>query len=270
MTERKYIDITREDRPAIYEIGVENNGRALKVAIHSSVADFLKDISNRANVPLIEYLKKELKLPGFKGFDDPKKPWGFANAMIPLKTDNPNWITWQCKLPKKKGEVNWYSLYSICASLNFLSRVLVVAGEGGGDIKPQLLELSLLTERGMNGSALSVKLARAFIPWIVSQAEYLDQYQERHPLIVGPMKAAYEHMVWRESLGRFFAFFRPPKWVNLSVPGNACGLDPEDYSTREPEVGYELLSHNVDTPIQQLSLLMGIAAMHDEARKASP
>lgn len=54
---------------------------------------------------------------------------------------------------------------------------------------------------------------------------------------------------------RTYALFRQPQWVNLTVPGNACGLDPEDYDVDDT---YRLVPHNVDSPIQMFTLLAGV------------
>lgn len=51
-------------------------------------------------------------------------------------------------------------------------------------------------------------------------------------------------------------------WLNVSCPGSACGLHPTDHFMRDG-YGFEFSSHNVDTPAQQLTLLAGLAALHD-------
>jgi hypothetical protein len=63
--------------------------------------------------------------------------------------------------------------------------------------------------------------------------------------------------VWVESDGRPI----------ITCPGNACDFavypDGVDLGESYPK---EMHSHNVDTPTQQLSLLYGLACLHDLAR----
>ncbi|MFO0704845.1 MAG: hypothetical protein U0517_02620 [Candidatus Andersenbacteria bacterium] len=61
--------------------------------------------------------------------------------------------------------------------------------------------------------------------------------------------------------------------LNLTCPGNACGLVPEcptspvatsaeQFVTNE-RIGYELVPHNTDSPLQQLTLLAGLAQLDE-------
>ncbi len=55
-------------------------------------------------------------------------------------------------------------------------------------------------------------------------------------------------------------------WLNVQCPGSGCGLCPSHHGIERGR-GYEFDSHNVDSPIQQLTLLAGLAALHDRARR---
>lgn len=81
------------------------------------------------------------------------------------------------------------------------------------------------------------------------------------------MRSAYELMFQKKTdrMDRFSALCRQPKWLNLTIPGNACGLDPENYHDTSKD-GYELLPHNVDCSLQQLTFLAGLACLHDLVR----
>ena len=57
--------------------------------------------------------------------------------------------------------------------------------------------------------------------------------------------------------------------IIMDCPGDACGVHPsEDYWDDKEETGYKFSCHNVDNPMQQLTFLAGLAALHDKARKA--
>jgi hypothetical protein len=85
--------------------------------------------------------------------------------------------------------------------------------------------------------------------------------------VVDAMKKADNHM-WPSDTryGRFGALFRKPKWLNLDVPGDACGLDPGGYHDESLGHGYTLHPHNVDSSLQQLTFLAGLEKLHDLVR----
>ena len=209
-----------------------------------------------------------------EGFIDADNPWGFDSVFVPIISEDQNWITWSCKLPSKDSsdiflsDHFWERAFAISATLNITSKMIHVFDGRTESSNPQLFSLDLRTDRGENGGALSVELTREFVKWISTQKETV-----KHPGIEPAMTQAYEYMRGAENFGRVLAMFRKPFWVNLSVPGNASRLDPDDYDFELGEDNnpiiepYRLLSHNVDSPIQQLTLLMGIAAMHDLQRK---
>ena len=53
----------------------------------------------------------------------------------------------------------------------------------------------------------------------------------------------------------------------FDCPGNACGIHPTEVDLRYDLGGYEFSCHNVDSPAQQMALIVGLAALHDMARK---
>ena len=87
--------------------------------------------------------------------------------------------------------------------------------------------------------------------------------------MVEAMKKA-SHSMWEGQAGRserFGALYRKPKWLNLTVPGDACNLDPGGfYDDKDPACGYTLEPHNVDGSLQQLTFLAGLAHLHGLVR----
>jgi hypothetical protein len=53
----------------------------------------------------------------------------------------------------------------------------------------------------------------------------------------------------------------------IDCPGDACGINPSGWSQISPDRGYKFGCHNVDTPAQQLILLIGLAVLHQEVDK---
>jgi hypothetical protein len=72
----------------------------------------------------------------------------------------------------------------------------------------------------------------------------------------------YSHLVH----GQFRVHTRAPKKIFFNIPGDACDLSPECFVDQHHEGGYWLVPHNVDSSIQQLTFLMGLAKLHDLVR----
>lgn len=88
--------------------------------------------------------------------------------------------------------------------------------------------------------------------------------------MIQAMKTAYKRMFGPDHIDEYsFHAYVAYKggWLNVGCPGNACGLNPTSQGVTEKGKGYEFACHNVDTPAQQITLLAGLAALHDKARK---
>jgi hypothetical protein len=53
----------------------------------------------------------------------------------------------------------------------------------------------------------------------------------------------------------------------ISVPGNACGIFPEDNYNWKVGEGRKFSSHNMDDPGQQIMILVALAILSDMARE---
>lgn len=258
-------DIEREDVPAVYELGVGNSGRGLILSVHADALDYLTET-----------------LPKVK---PERVPAGFI--LPPFKEQRPSWFSWKCPLPviaiypegydpqaawnealqsntyleMPQSTHDWQKVAVLSETLEFLFK-LVNWGEIQSDHHlPQLLTVQLVnTDRF---KSLGATLSKRLMGWVSLPPD--DLQKER---IEEVMRNAHKHMWGFIDFARDFRIrFWQSKLVSLVVPGDACGLDPE-YGSYSLEGGYELTPHNVDGRLQQLTLLMGLAAMHDEARKA--
>lgn len=130
---------------------------------------------------------------------------------------------------------------------------------------PQLLSVETMFKQDMHGSSLWGKYSVPLVNWLGG----LGRWKRTELLeMVRAMRIAYTHMAGRVySDIAFQAVVENNRgWLNVSCPGNACDLNPDSHEWKHGE-GYEFSSHNVDSPIQQLTLLAGLAALHDWARK---
>lgn len=236
------------------------------INVRQEAHQYISDLLSKPKVPLVNLLRSDFSLPAF--IPPPNDELGFGPVLSRVEESRPGWVTWRCAMPacKKKFEIDWNRLYAISATLNVLTTSLSIFDGKTEEVKPQLICVRITTMHGPHGGSLSADLSKALLPWLSSQPD-----NSRNIDIQTTMRNTYERLskykVPSLSFGRFDAMMRQPHWVNLSCPGDACGLDPEDYYTRDGR-GYKLLPHNVDSPVQQLTLLMGLAVMHDQARKA--
>ena len=251
--------------PAWYELSLEDDS-TICISVHRKA---LENIQNRGwdGAPAVAAMQKQF---GFDTFTKPREgDCGFQNMFKLGKSDRPDWIVWQVQLPVIKTEEHnnpWDQALAIRATLwLFLSNALWLFEGNTGWPKPQLIvveDICLPSEGNRMGSgALSATLMPPVMPWLT---EHKDHTQIE--AVVEAMKKADNHM-WPSDkrYGRFEALFHKPKWLNLDVPGDACELA-GGYNDESLKHGYTLHPHNVDSSIQQLTFLAGLARLHDLVR----
>lgn len=263
--------VSRENLPAWYELGVDAN-TDLIVRVHRQALDFLRAIE-WSSAPIISFFQEKVKTP----FIEPSEErWGFGEVLSWEAADQKqDFIDLRCPLPvifdPKTGR-DEPGAWRVSVTLSVLFLALNTIIEKTDCPSSQLLAISDFCYAGYiedetQTGYFSVCISPSLCRWI-SKQEDNSQRQE----IISAMQEADRHM-WRpeESFDDygFKAWFRQPRWVHLDCPGYSCGLDPDpgDYGSLSLEEGYQLLPHNVDTALQQLTLLSGIAALYQLARK---
>jgi hypothetical protein len=286
--------IDREEVPCWYELSWREKPPCIVIRIHQDRAATWEKISPQA--PLVEHLRKEFGFTSFQG--SLKGNFGFDNAIravgkkgdffeflvsmprvqMKLKTPCdrcegsgkdeflPGQKCFSCRGSGKEYVFRWKKAFAISASLSILLRQLeFVDGEISTSASfPQLLTVITRTEKGMHGGSLSGTYSRILARWLSSFKPYTG-IQE----MIEAMKTAYAYMYMRggDDFDRFRASVDYENgWLNVDCPGDACGLNPAHGRVRAGE-GYEFSCHNVDTPVPQLTLLAGLAALHERARK---
>lgn len=259
-------DIKEGLTPVVYEVGVGEEQVSLLIRAHQKAVAYAESKLGKAGLPLVTSLQRRLKLAEF--IPPSFESWGFGEVLRRKDTVSPDWTVWECRLPGAVGEmdIDWKQLDNVAASLEALFFTLGMV-EGDCQVKlPQLMHFLVSEMEEMQRWSLNVYLAKAFSLWLNKQPDY-SFYQGTEEV----MRMAYGHLTYdRGNLAESRSFkvrFTQPCGLNLSVPGNSAGLDPEDYYNPKLE-GYELLPHNIDSPVQVLTCIMGMAKLHDEARKA--
>ena len=272
-------DIKKVNIPAKYELGIKDK-TILTIRAHNTHSNFIKE-NLHSKTPLVERLlaDPDLNLPKF--IEPKEEAWGFGKIINTMQDKDPDWVNFECQLPiisqiieGERENDECTKAIPVSATLKGLFSSLNICEEDTNCQLPQLLIIKGLTIRSSDcpDSGLEVGLSPALITWIAKQARSGNYSNEN--AIMSAMIDAYQHMFFKGNEkkfkemygGSFEVRFSLPKWVKMDCPGDACGLDP-DSDDPGLDKGYTLSSHNTDTPLQQLTLLIGVARMHELARK---
>jgi len=130
----------------------------------------------------------------------------------------------------------------------------------------QLLTVSTHVDYSLYGGALDGAFSIPLVRWLSTfPAKTRLQNAEKK------MRVAWDHFY--PSTSRLFSnqYFAEVSyedgWLNVSCPGNACGLNPTGH--RDKGRGYEFACHNTDTLPQQFTLLACLAEITDMAFEAN-
>ncbi|MEA3452737.1 MAG: hypothetical protein U9Q96_00085 [Patescibacteria group bacterium] len=284
--------ITYKDVPCWYRLSWLAEAPAILLRIHQDMMGIIRSI--QPDAPIVKYFQKELELGDFT--NDTQAEFGFNKSLV-AEDENNSFITLRLTLPVSRQEIrqtcsvcrgsdkdlfgnkcescggsgdehkeyrdNWQSLFAASASLTILFGQLIYSKKETSASFPQLLTIETTTHRGLHGGTLGGRYSKKLVAWLSSLG-----INVQIPEMIQAMKIAYEHMVTRDISGlrnQFKAVVAYKNgWLNVSCPGNACGLNPEHHGL-EKETGYHWDCHNVDGPIQQLTLIAGLAALCDRA-----
>jgi hypothetical protein len=252
-----------------------------------------------ARHPVIEGIRKDLNLPNFiepsndndsiPPFATPvtkpeidlphfAKPvngrwgsrWGFGGILA--KTgEEPDWVSYRCPLPilkRQEDEAKEAALdhpFAASATLKIFFEKMYDSDEETGSELPQLLAIEgMRVERGDYGSLFWVFVGKVLVPWLANHSDNSAISE-----MISAMASANRFMFPSDNpinLSSFQAKFTKPKSIALECPGNVCSLAPKG-ACNESDNGYKLIPHNIDDPLQQLTLLVGVAKMYELARK---
>ena len=288
---KEYRTIMCHNVPCIYELSWDEKETAIVIRIHE---DF---ISSQGAVPQDAPIVKDfMKTFGFQSFvGDWQEGFGFDGAMqrtgehdgfmeflltvpkIKIITDKDcehcngtgqdNNFDNKCGFCSGGGKeyyIDWEKAHSLSASLNVLFLFTSIAEKETSSSISQLMTLQVCTQHGMNGSELGGEFSYHLCQWL---GRFGDQYDLK--MVTKVAMSAYDKMLGLQGYDQhyFRSFTRQTNGrIIIDVPGNACGIHPT-HSGWDGNEGCEFASHNVDSPMQQLSLIAGLAALHDMARE---
>jgi hypothetical protein len=298
----EFFFIDGEDMPCLYELSWDEHIPAIVIKMHR---DFVESCFVSAEAPPI--ICHFMGNFGFFAFDCfrpnlfGEQLFGFDGAFQKVKEEK-DFMIFEARIPQVEKQLNeachecngtkqdrnlegkkclyckgtgremvmdWKPAYAISATFTIFSSLasfMHCKKHKTSCAFPQLLTVETITEKEQHGGSLygvySIPLAR-FLSSFEPNTEIIE--------ITRAMIKAWDKMFGKtdkyERLSFWAKVANKNGWLNVSCPGDACGLHPE--GSWEPRLGegYKFSCHNVDSPMQQISLLAGLAALCDKARK---
>jgi hypothetical protein len=287
-------NITREDVPCWYELSWDEKVPALTVSVHKTFAASVP-LMTRENNQIVSAMMDQFHLKKFDGklqigmfgFDLAWKHLDtgdeFVRFSIPIPQvkfpgrKNCSYCRGtgkhphvhlekcpSCKGTKKDHDYRWNKVYAISATFTLFSIFSRYTDVVTTCKFPQLLTVQTMTELGQHGGSLGGEYSRTLCSWLASFPE-----NSSLPEMEEAMLFAHKRMKGLSDWDKHSFRARLPYgngWLNVGSPGDACGLHPSRGSVDIGE-GYQFSCHNVDSAMQQITLLSGLAALHDKARK---
>lgn len=282
----EYKDLTRETLPCWSKLSWMPAPAIISIWIHDDLIHPLDSLQSDHHVvaPLLTYgpfmnnthewgidgtLKRSLKTDdGFHGFHLEIPLVHLATGTCPHCEGNiEDDLGFECLYCNKTGiqtEFDWKTLHAMSASVSLLTTFV---NEFAPEIDtpaptPQLLSFTTHTQDmlyDLSGtySEMLVNWFRQIGPCLLEEA--VQAMRETHRVLFGTLED-YNDNEFRAQITS------DSGWLNIAAPGNACSLNPVQLDIPK-EGGYEFSPHNMDSPLQQITLLAGLAALEMQARK---
>jgi hypothetical protein len=170
-----------------------------------------------------------------------------------------------CNGRKEEWTYDHEKAFELCTSLMVLTDHLSLGPEKETTCPhEQLMIVNTHTTQTSHGSPMSGAFSRTTALWMLTRGN------SPIPEMAEAMKIGWQQMMvpaddfdYREISA---SLNHNNGSLHVNCPGNACGLNPH-YMGISVGYGYRFSDHNVDIPAQQLTLLAGLAALHDLIRK---
>lgn len=275
--------LVRESLPRWYGLSWNAREKAIVLSIHE---DLFRTHRTIPSSDLVRLVMDEFKFSSFNlsfetdfGFDGAlifrKKKGDFRHFVGPLpeirkRLNDPcddckgsgkqDWGYGKCLLCDGKGKKVVYDHkpgFALSASLNLFFSTVYFPEEKTSAKIPQLMTVQLTTQASAHGGEMSGMYSPELVNWLCCESN------ESVSFVSKAMRLAHGRMVGNQfcSPSDFRAHISQNGWFVTSCPGSGCGLHPIE--RRMGHEGCEFSSHNVDSPHQQLTLLAGLAALHD-------
>ncbi len=165
----------------------------------------------------------------------------------------------RCRGSGRKYVNDFRVAYATVASLSLLFNILDL-NEVSSAKEEKHIRISMAVDHGQHGSSLGGCFGVQFSDYLTSNPTKIRA--EVLPEAIAAMETAYG-LMWKLESYDWYQFrgdIHEGGYLHLDCPGDACGIHHSDHG-RGIGYGREFSCHNVDTPLQSLSLLAGIASM---------
>lgn len=281
--------------PRKYDLQWDSGRKAILIRVHKDCMDFIQPIPERSI--FVSSIQEELGLedlsdsfsgsllnPSF-GFNDSIQRVGqigdyvYYRVYLPrIKIEN-NFVCEQCggsgkrdpelyhneNCPICKGSgkshyLDWRSAYIVSASLFLFFDCFEVNNQTSA-IERQLVAINMIAKNGQHGSSISGSFG-------MEVTEYIKSLNPSNLMISNVNKAmriAHGHMFTFDEYDndRIYSEINANN-VSFTVPGNGCGINAALHECNHLQRGVAFSCHNVDNPLQSLTLVVGITSLTEQ------
>lgn len=260
--------ILEHDVAEWYALSFEPAPPAILITVSETVAESVHSFLS-ALPSVAACFPPDIRLPDF--FPPKSARWGFGRAIHTRRHEDGR-ITWICPLPRVLCKRHDPALeekggqrgFAASASLQLLFEALNAFEGATGATRPQILTVHemCLRNSAFYGAVLFATLSPTACEWIAT-------VNPRGVELVGVEQsiACASAKMFGTTISKIKHDCRasvcPPNSAMIRCPGNACEISTD--GSRDPldGCGMALTPHNTDSPIQQLSLLAGLAALYE-------
>lgn len=253
--------LENRDLPERYRLMFDADSGTIRFALEPNIALGLNRFINSGH-PEIKELEKGLNISELSS--NIKNAWGYGSVIQPITAIH-GWPAWQAILPlvirpgHRPSRQDWERAYNVSASLGLAFLFLHYENCLSEAKTPQLLAVHFCSR------PLAADIFCELSPRGVNLLKTMDR--DDLDSIETALGQAYECMHTGAHTTRFSVTMREDGFFYMEVPGDACGLG-TGFNQNFAQ-GASLTPHNVDSPIQQLTLLAGLARLDSILRHRS-
>ncbi|MFA6428003.1 MAG: hypothetical protein WCW02_00465 [Candidatus Buchananbacteria bacterium] len=276
-----YFEALEQAVPCRYELSWQAEPPALILRVNRQLVFLLEnpDQDEIAELAKVNEFKNDfLATADSFGFDGVVKKVGLKGEFVEYEIEIPRVKKESGTCPICRGASKFFAVCAYCnstdktykhdenkvrmisASLTILLRLLNWSDQEIKSKSIQLLTVQPITALGANGGSMSGIYSKSLVAWL----DKTDIFELSQAMIAA-MQTCWIQLL-QETATKFFVSLNGDGKLSITCPGNSCGLDPGGLQTKQ---GYEFSSHNADSVWQQLTLLVGLAVLYDQARQAN-
>lgn len=260
---KTYQEFTRNDRvPRRYELLWGNEMSAFVLRMHEKVLTYLQDrLEETAETDYVKGMEREYELSAFAV--NPQKCLGYG-GILKRREETGDYAEFVLQFPKTSKDI-----LASAASLSVLTAHLYDCGVETDSESLQLMDFwTNMNIRISSGCAVHGETSPAMGEWLRSL------YRKRGvtvylPSIGKAMRDAYRQIKpeYAGNSTRDFEVRIDSAGFYINYLEDLCGLNPCSKLELQNGKGHEFGCHNVHGPLQQLTLLVGLAALWTKAKE---